>query len=90
MSGELKRLKSLKPIGPYGHWDRTRTVSLEMEQKRTSPTPVQVPNMKDVVGVASGESASYAVKADGSVWPEISGDADGTLLGNVHITEEGP
>ncbi|MGG4404123.1 hypothetical protein ABEW61_28645, partial [Paenibacillus amylolyticus] len=50
-------------------------------------TPVQVLNMREVVGVAGGELASYAIKADGSVWSWGRNDrgqlGDGTITNRL-------
>ncbi|MGG4401711.1 hypothetical protein ABEW61_16410, partial [Paenibacillus amylolyticus] len=53
--------------------------------KTNKTMPVQIPNMRDIVGVAGGELASYAIKADGSVWSW--GRNDRGQLGNDTLNE---
>ncbi|MBP1905617.1 alpha-tubulin suppressor-like RCC1 family protein [Paenibacillus turicensis] len=85
MSGGMDTTQIVKTDGTMWAMGLNTYGQLGDGTKTNRTIPVQVPNMKEVVGVAGGETASYAVKADGSIW--AWGRNDRGQLGDGGLSE---
>lgn len=60
------------------------------EDLQTSPTPVQVNNLSNVVAVAAGGAHSLALKKDGTVWGWGNNEFGQSGFGTVELIAGGP